>query len=211
MVEMDVGIIPTYNRSIAIQFKCKFFTFNELMTENEVQKPLGEGTFGKVYESDWEGKKIPIKNLNGNGSHNQGAKKSFISKEHTLGSIQHVNLVQLFGYYIQGTKHILVYKYMSNSSIHKWLFDDKSNHLKNWHEQMHIIIGIVNGLAYLNKCNPMIFHLNIKRHNILLDTNYTPKLADFGLVKILDGEQCKVCVTCHNCVYFVMILYMCTL
>jgi serine/threonine protein kinase len=107
---------------------------------------------------------MAIKNLNGSGSHNQGAKKSFISKVHTLGSIQHVNLVQLFGYYIQGTKHILVYKYMSNSSINKWLFDDKSNHFLNWHERVHIIIGIVEGLAYLSKCNPMILHCNMKPH-----------------------------------------------
>lgn len=112
-------------------------------------------------------KRWQLKNLNGNGSHNQGAKKSFISKVHTLGSIQYVNLVQLFGYYIQGTKHILVYKYMSNSSINKWLFDDKSNHFLNWHERVHIIIGIVEGLAYLSKCNPTILHCNMKPHNIL--------------------------------------------
>lgn len=131
-----------------------------------------------------------------------------MSEVHTLGSIQHVNLVQLFGYCIQGTKHILMYEYMSNSSIDKWLFDDKSNYFLNWCERMCIIIEIAKGLAHLNQCNPMILHLNIKPHNIILDTDYTPKLADFGLAKILDG---KVCVTCHNCVYFVMILYMCTL
>jgi serine/threonine protein kinase len=92
-----------------------------------------------------------------------------------------------------------------------FIFDDKSDHFLNGHEQMRMIIEIVKGLAYLNQCNPMILHLNIKPHNILFNTNYTPKLADFGLAKILDGEQCKVCITCHNCVYFAMILYMCTL
>jgi serine/threonine protein kinase len=50
---------------------------------------------------------------------------------------------------------------------------------------MSIIIGIAQGLAYLHhKCNPTIIHLDIKPGNILLDKDYTPKLADFGLAKI---------------------------
>lgn len=105
-------------------------------------------------------------------------------------------------------QNTLVYEYMSNSSINNWLFNDKSDPFFNWHERMCIIIEIAKGLAYLNQCNPTILHFNIKPHNILLDIDYTPKLGNFGLAKILDG---KVCITCHNCVYFVMILYMCTL
>jgi serine/threonine protein kinase len=53
-----------------------------------------------------------------------------------------------------------------------------------------IIIGVTQGLAYLHhKCNPAIVHLNIKLENILLDKDYTPKLADFGLAKILNGTS----------------------
>jgi serine/threonine protein kinase len=53
-----------------------------------------------------------------------------------------------------------------------------------------IIIGVVRGLAHLHhKCNPTIVHLDIKPQNILLDKDYTPKLTDFGLAKILDGKD----------------------
>jgi serine/threonine protein kinase len=52
-----------------------------------------------------------------------------------------------------------------------------------------IIIGVAQGLAHLHKCDPIILHLDIKPQNILLDQDYTPKLADFGLAKILDGKD----------------------
>ncbi len=156
---------------------------------------MGQGLYGIVYESDWEGTRIAIKVLKMVSSFNEGAKKSFISELRTLGSIRHINLVQLLGYCIEGTRHMLVYEYMSNSSLDKWLYDDKLNHFLNWRERMHIIIGIAKGLAFLHQCNPIILHLDIKPQNILLDIDYTPKLADFGLARLLDGEQCQVCVT----------------
>jgi len=49
----------------------------------------------------------------------------------TLGLIQHINLVKLLGYYIQGTRHMLVYEYMLYSSLNKWLFDDKLKYFQN--------------------------------------------------------------------------------
>ncbi|CAK9877015.1 unnamed protein product [Sphagnum jensenii] len=73
---------------------------------------------------------------------------------------------------------------MSNKSLDQWLSHDK--HL-NWNKRTSIIIGVVQGLAYLHhKCNPPIVHLDIKPGNILLDKDYTPKLADFGLAKIIN-------------------------
>ncbi len=139
-----------------------------------------------MYQSRWKDTKIAIKVLKWNGLHNEGAKKSFIFEVHTLGSIQHINLVRLLGYCIKGSKHMLVYKYLSNSSLDTWL--DKNN-LLDWDRRMCIIIGVVQGLAHLHKCNPIILHLDIKPQNILLDKDYTPKLGDFGLAKILNGKD----------------------
>jgi serine/threonine protein kinase len=71
-----------------------------------------------------------------------------------------------------------------------------------------IIIGVVRGLAHLHhKCNPTIVHLDIKPQNILLDKDYTPKLVDFGLAKILDGkdEKCGMCPTIFIFLFLCMI------
>jgi serine/threonine protein kinase len=76
---------------------------------------------------------------------------------------------------------------MSNKSLDQWLSHDE---LLNWNKRTSIIIGVAQGLAYLHhKCNPTIIHLDIKPRNILLDKDYTPKLADFGLAKILKSTN----------------------
>jgi serine/threonine protein kinase len=80
---------------------------------------------------------------------------------------------------------------MSNSSFDTWLNED--NRL-DWGRRKRIIIRVVEGLAHLHKCNLIIVHLYIKPQNILLDQYFTPKLADFGLAKILDGK-CGMCPT----------------
>jgi serine/threonine protein kinase len=93
---------------------------------------------------------------------------------------------------------------MSNKSLEERLCHDK--HL-NWNKRVSIIIGIVQGLAYLHHtCNPTIIHLDIKPGNILLDEDYTPKLADFGLAKILKcTDENVVCAF----PFFLFLLIMC--
>jgi serine/threonine protein kinase len=147
---------------------------------------LGKGAFGTVYEGCWKDTKIAIKVIKRNGSHNEGAKKSFIYEVCTLGKIQHINLIHLLGYCIEGSKHMLVYEYMPNSSFDTWLNEDN---LLDWDRRVCIIIGVAQGLAHLHKCNLSIVHLDIKPQNILLDQDYTPKLADFGLAIFFDGKD----------------------
>jgi serine/threonine protein kinase len=150
----------------------------------------------EVYKSKWKNIIVTIKVLIWSGSHNKCAQKSFISEMLILGSIQHTNFIRLLGYCIEGSKHVLVYEYMSNSSLDKWLLNEN---LLDWDKRMCIIIGVAQGLAYLHhECNPTIVHLDINPQNILLDNNYTPKLADFGLAKILDGSnENMVCAHDH--------------
>jgi serine/threonine protein kinase len=162
---------------------------------------LGKGAYGEVYQSCWNGTTIAIKVLKSNSSHNEDAKKSFIFEMNTLGSIRHINLVRLLGYCIKGLKHILVYEYISNSSLDKWL--DGDEHL-DWDKRICIIIGVAQGLAHLHhKCDPIVVHLDIKPGNILLDKDYTPKLGDFGLAKILHGKDENV--VCAPPFFFLMI------
>jgi len=159
------------------------FTYDEL----NFGPSLGKGAYGEVYQSFWKGITIAIKVLEWCGEHNEGAKKSFVSEMNTLGSIRHINLIRILGYCIKGLKHMLVYEYISNSSLDKWLDGDKR---LDWDKQICIIIGVTQGLAHLHhKCDPTIVHLDIKLGNILLDKDHTAKLADFGLAKFLHGRD----------------------
>jgi serine/threonine protein kinase len=103
--------------SLQCNSSIRLFAYDEL----KFWKFWGRGLFGKVYKSCWKGIKIAIKVLNWSGSHNEGAKKSFTLEVCTLGLNQHINLVRLLGYCIQGLDHMLVYEYMSTKSLDKWL------------------------------------------------------------------------------------------
>jgi len=178
-------MLDEYQRTIELlpfNLNIRCFPYNEL----NFGRSLGKGAYGEVYQSCWEDTTIAIKCLKWNGFHNEGAKKSFISEVHTLGSIQHINLVHLLGYCIEGSKHMFVSDYMPNSSFDTWLNEDKR---LDWDRRMCIIIVVVQGLAHLHRCNPTIVHLDIKPQNILLDQDYTPKLADSRLGKFLDNKD----------------------
>jgi tetratricopeptide (TPR) repeat protein len=170
-------------QSLPCNLNIQSFTYDEL----NFGPSLGRGAYGEVYQSCWKGIPIAIKVLEWSGEHNEGAKKSFVSEMNTLGSIRHTNLVRLLGYCIKCLKHMLVYEYISNSSLDKWLDGDKR---LDWDKRICIIIGVAQGLAHLHhKCDPTIVHLDIKPGNILLDKDYTPKLVDFGLAKVLHGKD----------------------
>ncbi|XXG58944.1 hypothetical protein AAC387_Pa04g1121 [Persea americana] len=85
---------------------------------------------------------------------------------------------------------LLVYEYVPNGSLDYFLFDpDKRPHL-DWECRFKIIRGIARGLLYLHEDSPLtIIHLDIKASNILLDANMIPKISDFGLAKMFEGDQ----------------------
>ncbi|KAI3474653.1 hypothetical protein Pfo_029838 [Paulownia fortunei] len=112
--------------------------------------------------------------------------REFISEIAALSDIKHENLVTLKGCCIDGAQRLLVYEYMENNSLSHTFLGAVQNRLKfTWTLRKHVSLGIARGLSYLHEeVNPHIVHRDIKASNILLDQNFTPKLADFGLAKL---------------------------
>ncbi|CAN4104474.1 unnamed protein product [Withania somnifera] len=167
------------------------FSYDDLKaaTENFTKK-LGEGGFGSVFKGCLEdGTKIAVKCLDGIGQ----VKKSFLAEVETIGSIHHVNLVQLIGFCAEKSHRLLVYECMSNGSLEKWIYHGKQEKILDWNCRKKIIQDIAKGLAYLHEeCRQKILHLDIKPPNILLDENLNAKLSDFGLAKLIDRNQSEV-------------------
>ncbi|XP_020259464.1 G-type lectin S-receptor-like serine/threonine-protein kinase At2g19130 [Asparagus officinalis] len=169
------------------------FTYNELrrMTKNFSEK-LGGGGFGLVFKgilsnSDF----VAVKRLEGV---RQG-EKEFRNELGTLGRIQHVNLVRLRGFCCEGTEKILVYDYMPMGSLDHHLFQKQSKNL-DWKTRYQIILGTARGLAYLHEeCRECIIHCDIKPENVLLDTEFCPKLSDFGMAKLIGHDFSRVLTT----------------
>ncbi|KAF5808443.1 putative protein kinase RLK-Pelle-SD-2b family [Helianthus annuus] len=170
------------------------FSYEELKTATEkFSKKLGEGGFGSVFEGTLgDGSKIAVKCLEGL-SH---IKKSFLAEVQSIGSIHHVNLVRLRGFCTWKSQRFLVYDFMSNGSLDKWIYHGVREHILEWECIKKIILDIAKGLAYLHEeCRQKIVHLDIKPQNILLDNNFNAKVSDFGLSKLIDKTQAEVMTT----------------
>lgn len=160
----------------------------QLLTRN-FSEVLGAGSFGSVFKgvvSDTTA--VAVKKLEG---FHQG-EKQFRAEVSTLGNIHHINLIRLLGFCSEGAKRLLVYEYMPNGSLDKHLFGSSSTTL-SWKIRYQIAAGIAKGLAYLHEeCRDCIIHCDIKPENILLDDSFVPKVADFGLAKLLGRNFSRV-------------------
>ncbi|WVZ98567.1 hypothetical protein U9M48_043995 [Paspalum notatum var. saurae] len=109
----------------------------------------------------------------------------------TLGTIQHVNQIRLLGFCSEGgdRRKLLVYEYMPNGSLDRHLFGARLYTL-SWRARYRIAVGVAKGLAYLHdECRDRIIHCDVMPENILLDADFAPKVADFGLAKLVGTRQ----------------------
>ncbi|KAL7112310.1 hypothetical protein ACP275_05G144600 [Erythranthe tilingii] len=172
------------------------FTYKNLQTAtNNFVVKLGQGGFGSVYEGALpDGTRIAVKQLEGIG---QG-KKEFRAEVSIIGSIHHLHLVRLKGFCAEGSHRLLVYEYMGNGSLDKWLFkkDKGEEFMLDWDTRYTIAVGTAKGLAYLHEdCDVKIVHCDIKPENVLLDNHFMAKVSDFGLAKLMTREQSHVFTT----------------
>ncbi|KAK9994737.1 hypothetical protein SO802_024440 [Lithocarpus litseifolius] len=154
---------------------------------------LGEGGYGSVYKGKLQsGLLVAIKMLGGSKSNGQ----DFINEVATIGRIHHGNVVQLIGYCADGLKRALIYEFMPNGSLDKYIFFREGNITLSIEKTYNIALGVARGIEYLHQgCDMQILHFDIKPHNILLDENFTPKVSDFGLAKLYPIDDSIVSLT----------------
>ncbi|XVE97422.1 hypothetical protein REPUB_Repub03eG0018000 [Reevesia pubescens] len=171
------------------------FTYNDLRTAtNNFSVKLGHGGFGSVYQGTLpDGTQVAVKKLEGIG---QG-KKEFRAEVGIIGGIHHLHLVRLKGFCAEGSYRLLVYEYMANGSLEKWIFKrNREEPFLDWGTRFNIAVGTAKGLAYLHEdCDAKIVHCDIKPENVLLDDNFLAKVSDFGLAKLMTREQSHVFTT----------------
>ncbi|KAM4084914.1 hypothetical protein ACB094_08G168900 [Castanea mollissima] len=151
---------------------------------------LGQGGYGSVYKGKLlDGRLVAVKVINelkGNG-------EEFINEVASISRTSHVNVVTLLGYCYERTKRVLVYEFMPNGSLDKFLCDPESSSTNCQLEQrtlFEIAVGVARGLEYLHRgCSTRILHFDIKPQNILLDDDFSPKISDFGLARLCQKKE----------------------
>ncbi|XP_062103432.1 cysteine-rich receptor-like protein kinase 46 [Humulus lupulus] len=165
----------------------KFLEFNYLTLEkategfNDAHK-LGQGGFGEVFKGTLgDGREIAIKRLFATG---KSQTEEICNEIDIISSAQHKNLVRFLGCCFTESNSFLVYEFLVNKSLDQFIFDSERSKELDWKKRLQIMIGSAEGLEYLHKgCQMRIIHRDIKASNILLDSKWIPKIADFGLAR----------------------------
>ncbi|KAF5764487.1 putative protein kinase RLK-Pelle-LRR-XI-1 family [Helianthus annuus] len=113
----------------------------------------------------------------------------FEAEVETLGRIRHKNIVRLWCCCSTKTCELLVYEYMPNGSLGDLLHSTKSG-LHGWPIRYKIAVDVAEGFAYLHHdCVPAIVHRDVKSNNFLLDGDFGARVADFGVAKLVNGDE----------------------
>ncbi|CAI9292615.1 unnamed protein product [Lactuca saligna] len=149
---------------------------------------LGHGGFGVVYKGKLpNGKEIAVKRLSSDSGQGE---EEFMNEVLLLAKLQHRNLVQLLGFSLEGSERLLMYEFVQNASLDKFIFDSTKRVTLDWEGRYKIIGGIAKGLLYLHEDSRLkIIHRDLKASNVLLDAQMIPKIADFGMARLFTPEE----------------------
>uniref|UniRef100_A0A0E0JUN5 non-specific serine/threonine protein kinase n=1 Tax=Oryza punctata TaxID=4537 RepID=A0A0E0JUN5_ORYPU len=154
---------------------------------------VGCGGFGMVYRATLpDGREVAVKRLSGDFWQME---REFRAEVETLSRVRHRNLVTLQGYCRVGKDRLLIYPYMENGSLDHWLHEradveSGGGGALPWPARLSIARGAARGLAHLHATSePRVLHRDIKSSNILLDAHLEPRLADFGLARLVRAHD----------------------
>eukprot|EP00253_Pinus_taeda_P010582 PITA_10582 len=174
--------VEKFLKEHACETPTRYSLLNLKKITNNFAVKLGEGGYGVVYKGRLpNGALVAVKILD----RHRHSETHFMNEVTTIGRVHHVNLVRLLGYCFENPTSALVYEYMANGSLDKYIFAGKDKgQVLMWEQLYSIALGAARGIAYLHHdCDKRIIHFDIKPHNILLDADFTPKVSDFGLAK----------------------------
>ncbi|XP_057976831.1 receptor-like protein kinase 7 [Malania oleifera] len=181
------------------------FTEQEIINSIKQENLIGKGGSGNVYKVALKnGNVLAVKHIwrsystdqkNGQSSaamltKQKGRLPEYDAEVETLSSIRHVNVVKLYCSISSEDSSLLVYEYLPNGSLWDRLHTCQKMKM-GWEVRYDIAVGAARGLEYLHHgCDRPVIHRDVKSSNILLDEHLKPKIADFGLAKIMQANGC---------------------
>ncbi|XP_038997878.1 probable receptor-like serine/threonine-protein kinase At5g57670 isoform X2 [Hibiscus syriacus] len=169
---------------------CRLFSYQELLEATSSFMPenmVGKGGSSHVYRGCLpDGKEVAVKIV----KPTENAIKEFVQEIEIITSLNHKNLISLFGFCFEENKLLLVYDFLSRGSLEENLHGNKKDiDAFGWQERYKVAVGLAEALDYLhNGCEPPVIHRDVKSSNILLSNNFEPQLSDFGLASRISSS-----------------------
>lgn len=174
----------------------KRFSYAELKAATgDFSNLIGKGGFGDVYKGELADHRVVavkcLKNV-------AGGEPDFWAEVTIIARMHHLNLVRLWGFCAEKGQRIVVYEYVPNGSLDKYLFPSgrvgsdryEEKPMLDWGVRYRIALGVARAIAYLHEeCLEWVLHCDIKPENILLGDDFCPKISDFGLSKLRKKED----------------------
>ncbi|CAA7394900.1 unnamed protein product [Spirodela intermedia] len=187
----------------------KRFTYAELKAATkDFSDEVGSGGFGVVYKGELPDRRVvAVKRLKDAA----GSEADFWAEANIIARMHHLNLVRLWGFCAEKGQRMLVYEFIPNGSLDKYIFppsprrqrgggeeeeeelegEEKTRKpLLDWNIRYRIAVGVARAIAYLHEeCLEWVLHRDIKPENILLDGDFCPKVSDFGMAKLTKEDR----------------------
>merc|ERR1712137_929037 len=152
--------------------------------EIEVGKKLGKGAFGTVYKGKLHGKDVAIKKLHVTNLDAE-AQEDFKAEMMIMSKLRHPNVVLFMGSCMQPDNYMMITELMPRGSLYDILHD---KNIQLSFKKMKMAKDAALGMNWLHCSKPVFIHRDLKTQNLLVDTNWTVKVADFGLSHIKKHE-----------------------
>ncbi|CAL9036920.1 unnamed protein product [Musa banksii] len=161
------------------------FSVDDVVRSLTSANVIGTGSSGVVYKvGTSNGGTLAVKKMW--SSSESGAFRNEIT---ALSTIRHRNIVRLLGWGANRSTKLLFYNYLPNGSLSGFLHR-RGKAPVEWESRYEIVIGLAHAIAYLHHdCVPAILHGDVKAMNVLLGPRFEPYLADFGLARVLSGDD----------------------
>lgn len=201
-VVIEVGPVEKFLNEILSERPMRFTSEQLAACTRNFSSELGSGGFGVVYRGELpNGLAVAVKVLKVSVM-NKKVEEGFMAEIGTIGRTYHLNLVRLYGFCFDRDTKALVYEFMENGSLEKYLFGGEEEEgggrgrQLEWSTLHSIAVGTAKGIRYLHEeCQQKIVHYDIKPANILLTADFTPKVADFGLARLVERGNTHMTLT----------------
>jgi mitogen-activated protein kinase kinase kinase 9 len=151
--------------------------FNDITTV----KPISEGGFGLIYKARWRESTVAVKLLKQEFM-KEDTIKDFLNECYAMESLRHPNIVMFLGACTKYPNLAIVLEYCSNKSLWSVLQNKKIN--LTWRDRRKLALGIAKGMNYLHLFPTPVLHRDLKSLNVLIDSGFKPKIADFGWTRL---------------------------